>query len=279
MLMLDCNFDHDLVFQVQFGTLTLEASDNMMPIESMIFASNSWLYGVMCRPEWQELCSRAQESEKEHMERLKFAGLLFHSRVIKPGEHPVDVLQALLYIPRSEAVAIALASGLSGSPPVPPSGDAVAATALPYLPVNQGGAGNAAEQEHGPLVEPQLLQLPIGFTISTYLERRHKAADNLRVMFRGECPKHNCAVKLHSFPSLRSFVDKHAACRCTEHPLSTCYCAHDHDNCNHHDHHDKCIWSDVNTLHDTTYRDTCHVDHVPYHSLQLLDAKARSTTD
>ena len=228
----------------------------------------------MCRLEWQQLCSRAQESEKEHMERLKLAGLHFQCRVIKPGEHPVAVLQALLCIPRSEAAAIACASGLNGSglnsPPVAPSEDAAAFTALPSSPVNEGGAGNATEQEHGPLAEPQLLQLPIGFTIGTYLERRDNSANCLRVIFRGECLKHNCVLKLHTSNTLRSFIKKHAACRCTEHPVSSCCCAHDRDNC---------VWPDVNTLHDTTCGVTCHAEDVPYHSVQLLDAKGRSTID
>ncbi|CAL8463307.1 g2841 [Coccomyxa elongata] len=166
-----------------------------------------------CRPEWQQLCSRAQESEKEHVARLKLAGLLFHGRLIKPGKHPVDMLQAMLSIPRSEAAAIAYASGVSGSPPVAPSEDAAAFTASPSSPVDEGGAGNAAEQEHGPLAEPQLLQLPIGFTIGTYLERKHSGAISLRVIFRAECSEHNCAVKLHSSSKLRSFINKHAACR------------------------------------------------------------------
>ncbi|BDA48828.1 hypothetical protein COCOBI_12-5110 [Coccomyxa sp. Obi] len=170
-----------------------------------------------CRPEWQQLCVRAQESEKQHMERLKAAGLRYHNRAIKPGDRPVDVLQEMLCISRSEAAAIARASGLDanavgGNSPVAHSEDAAASLLDP--PVYEGGAGNAAAQEHGPVAEPQLLQLPTGFTIGTYLERRPKcSSDCLRVLIVGDCPKHNCTVKLYSNTLLRSFISKHAACR------------------------------------------------------------------
>ena len=149
------------------------------------------------------------------MERLKRAGLRFHSRSIEEGDSTVDVLQEMLRISRTEAAAIACDSGFhadcGSSLPVADSEDAAAALLDP--PVSEGRAGNAAAHEHGPLAEPRLLQLPIGFTMGTYMEHKNRRSRSLRVVFTGECPKHDCAVKLNSSTSLRSFVNKHAACR------------------------------------------------------------------